>query len=455
MSNTSLFRKWRQDEVGSTAMIYAIILPVLIGMGALAIDVGHFEQRNARIQSAADLAALAAALEYQATNDRDKARLAGKGDAYENGYIAQGGSIEVESPITTGPFAGSEGAVVRITQKQDRYLSSIFPNQKDVVHVVEATVVAAEAGAGSPACVLSLNETATRALELRGNTRLNFGGCGAHSNSTANGAIDFNGNSSITAECISTRGTVTGAERAANLQCDAPKENSAAVADPYADVMVNQALVSSLPCQDPPSSNGNGGGGGNGKKKNNNNNSSNDDPFSIGPSVPGGPVRFCGGRVSINETLTLAPGTYYFDDADLRFTGQGGLDASPPDGVTLVFLNGGELDNINGGEISIRAQSTGPFAGIAVFRDPDSSSSNERIRINGNQDLQIDGALYFPNGDLEFSGGADATSGCTQIIADTVIFTGNSELTLTDCEPLGTRDIDGPGSTGSGVKLVK
>ena len=364
LSNTSLSKTWRRDEDGSTAMIYAIILPVLIGMGALAIDVGHFEQRNARIQSTADMAAMAAALEYETTSDRDKARLAGRGDAYENGYVAQGGSIEVESPITTGPFAGSEGAVVRITQKQDRYLSSIFPSQKDVVHVVEATVVAAS-GAGAPACALALNETANRAFELRGNTTLDFGGCGGHTNSTANGAFDLNGSSSIRGECVSARGTITGAtDSNAILDCGEPRANAAAVIDPYADVTVDQALVSNLPCQDPPSSNGNGGGGngnGNGKKNNNNNNSSNDDPFSIGPSVPGGPVRFCGGRISINETLTLAPGTYYFDDADLRFTGQGGLDASPPDGVTLVFLNGGELDNINGGEISIRAQSDWTF----------------------------------------------------------------------------------------------
>lgn len=430
MSNTSLLNRWRRDEDGSTAIVYAIILPVLIGMGALAVEAGHYQQRNARIQSAADMAAIAAALEYQATNDRDKTELAARGDAYENGYVVEGGTIEVESPITTGPFAGSEGALVRITQKQDRFFSQIFPNNKDIIHKVEATVVAA-LGAGSPVCALSLNESDSRAIEITGNTDVNLDSCAIHTNSSANGAFRLGGSGEFTGECISAVGTVDIANSGDDLECDEPLENTAAVVDPYADVAIDEALVDSLPCED------------------------NVGQIKKNETETLGPGRYCS-NITLNGTLNLEPGTYYFDNADLRFNGNSAtLNAAPPDGVTLVFLNGGELGQLNGGDISIRAQNSGTFAGIALYGDPESSNSNSDIKINGNQDLSIEGAIYFPNQDIEFSGGSGFNSSCTQVIGNTIKFTGNSGLTVTDCAPLGTSEITGPPSgSGTGVKLV-
>jgi len=425
MSKISVINRWRRDETGSTAMVYAIILPVLIGMGALAIDAGHIEQRAARIQSTADMAAIAAALEFQATNDRDKAKLASRGDAYENGYVVEGGSIEVETPITTGPFAGSEGAIVRISQKQDRYLSSIFPSQKELVHVVEATVIAA--GGEGPVCVLALNGSETRAIDVTGNTEVDLDACGAHTNSTADGAFRLGGSGELAAECASAVGTVDIANSGDDFECPKPYENAAVVIDPYADVDVDPAVVASLPCEGSVS-----------VKKN--------------KTETLGPGRYCG-NITVNGTLNLEPDTYYFDNADVKFNGNSAvLNAAPPEGVTLVFLNGGEPANWNGGDISIRAQSEGHYAGIALYGDPETGNAG-KIKINGNQGLSIEGAIYFPAHDIEFSGGSGFNSACTQIIADTIKFTGNSGLTLTDCAPLGGREIIGPGKA-TGVKLV-
>src|SRR6516165_6170804 len=50
-----------RDETGATAVIVAVILVVLLGCAALAIDIGSFYQAQRQAQAAADAAALAGA----------------------------------------------------------------------------------------------------------------------------------------------------------------------------------------------------------------------------------------------------------------------------------------------------------------------------------------------------------------------------------------------------------
>ncbi len=425
MSNMSLFKRWKADQNGSTAMVYAIILPVLIGMGALAIDAGHAQQRNARIQSSADMAAMAVALEYQMTSDRDKAKLAGRGDAIENGYVVAGGSIEIETPILTGPFAGNEGALVRITQKQDRYLSSIFPSQKDLVHTVEATVVSA---AGQPVCALALHPTNTAAIEITGSADIEMEGCAMHTNSTAAEAFSLGGAGVVTADCISASGTVT-ESTAHSLACGDPESNAPKVTDPYADVDV-PANVLGMACKDP--------------------------VYTGQGAMEMSPGRYCPSKgYGVNGRLDLlSKGVYIFDGINgggSMFVKAKGSIYGPPEGVTLIFMNGARLENTNGGVMELYAQPDGPYAGILMYADRHTSDPNTVVRINGNQGARFEGALYFPTQKLDFRGGADLNSDCTQIIASQIEFSGNSALTNNDCGPRGTRSIS---TSGEGVKLV-
>jgi len=54
-------RKWFEEESGSMALLSAIILVVILGMAALAVDVGHLMTVKAELQKAADAGALAGA----------------------------------------------------------------------------------------------------------------------------------------------------------------------------------------------------------------------------------------------------------------------------------------------------------------------------------------------------------------------------------------------------------
>jgi len=52
----------------------------------------------------------------------------------------------------------------------------------------------------------------------------------------------------------------------------------------------------------------------------------------------------------------------------------------------------------------------------------------------------LGGAVYVPHGTLQYAGGNNTSTNCTQVIADTVTFVGNSLLKI-NCSGYGTRPI--------------
>src|SRR5437870_51260 len=109
----------------------ALCLTVICGFVALAIDGGVLLDDRQRMQSAADMAALAAAenlfLNWQANQGVDiggTAAAKAKELAAQNGYPdVPGGSSQVYAgPPQSGPFQGQPGyAEVIITYKQQRF----------------------------------------------------------------------------------------------------------------------------------------------------------------------------------------------------------------------------------------------------------------------------------------------------------------------------------------------
>lgn len=411
-----MIKRYCDNNEGATAIIYAITLPVLIGFFALSVELGHYQQRNAQIQASADMAALAAVMEYNLTGDRDKALLAARGDALENGYVIQDGALTVESPITSGEFAGNEGAIVRLEQNQERYFSQIFPIKGEVTHVVEATVLGKKSG--KPVCVLTLSSTASPALSITGSTDVNIQQCGLHSNSTASPSVSNTGAGSLTAECVSASGgigTMAGTTFT-DPDCPTAKANRPAIIDPYLDIDV-PANVAAMPCLTPNFANG-------GMEL-----------------VPG---RYCGKDLAPRGLTTfVSPGVYIFDGIGIFARAKASMVG---DGVTLIFMNGGHLDNSNGGQMTLTAPTTGPYAGILMYSDRNTSNPSLNFLFNGNQSAKLEGVLYFPTQRVDFRGGANLNSVCTNIVADTVVFSGNSALTNSGCETAGARPISAGGT---------
>jgi len=112
--------------------------------------------------------------------------------------------------------------------------------------------------------------------------------------------------------------------------------------------------------------------------------------------------------------------------------------------VTIIFTSSTGANyadaTINGGAtLAITAPTTGAPAGIALFGDRNMPTSTT-FKFNGGDTQTIGGAVYLPKGTLQYAGGNNANTNCTQVIGDTVSFVGNSLLKI-NCSGSGTRPI--------------
>jgi hypothetical protein len=161
---------------------------------------------------------------------------------------------------------------------------------------------------------------------------------------------------------------------------------------------------------------------------------------------------FCNGiKITGNKTLNLCPGVYIIDQGLLSL--QSGTINAPPSsgcgttgGVTIILANdtgGAPADvKINGNfTLNLTAPTTGSTAGIALFQDRVSCPGCGN-KINGGSSSNITGAIYFPTNAIEYSGGS-STGGavCTQLIAYTITFKGNSTFN-SNCNSAGTKTIN-------------
>ncbi len=118
--------------------------------------------------------------------------------------------------------------------------------------------------------------------------------------------------------------------------------------------------------------------------------------------------------------------------------------------VTLIFKGKWDIKLNGNSTINISAQTTGTYAGLALFG---SRSSEVNIDLTGNNGAKVVGAIYSPNkdSDIVYTGSSLAYSAgqCTQVIGGTVTFWGNSNFS-TNCSNSGTKEI----KTAQSLKIV-
>jgi hypothetical protein len=162
--------------------------------------------------------------------------------------------------------------------------------------------------------------------------------------------------------------------------------------------------------------------------------------FSAKSTVTIDPGVYCGGMsFNAKANVTLNPGIYYIDGGSFSANVNATVHGT---GVTLVFTkkSGSSWPSatINGGAtINLTAPTTGPTRGIVIFGDRNMPVGTA-FKLNGGSSQYFGGAVYIPNGAINFSGGASTSTSCTQIIGDTVSFTGNAGLAI-NCSSYGTK----------------
>lgn len=399
-----LLRQFAADQSGSNVIIFALIMPVLVGAAALGTEVGWWSYKHKNMQSAADSGAVSAAT--AGINLTTEANAVTATYGYANGL--NNVTVTVNQPPTTGNYTSNPQAVeVIVGQPQSRLLSALFGTGS--VPIAARAVAAPNAGTG---CVLALNSTASPAVTVSGSNQLNLINCNLYSDSSASPSLNVSGSATVSANQVGVVGDISGAS---NITApNGIRTGMRPVADPYASVS---------PPPEPSCSNAKITVNSNGKTT------------SLSPGCYTGGI-----TVNAGATLNLSPGIYYLDGANLSVAGNATITGT---GVTLVFTGSGSSwgtasigSNAN---INLTAPSSGSTQGIVIYGDR-KMPAGTAFNLTGGGTQNFGGAIYLPKANLSFSGGNGTTTSCTKIVADTITFTGSSNLQV-NCAALGTAAI--------------
>ncbi len=397
-----------RDERGAVAVIFGLLLPALLGIAALAIEVGYWYSEKDKLQIAADTAAYSALVSYAVDKDLDKALAVGVAQARSSGFSGTDAQINIQIPSPDGTLGpNSSRAVLEVNTRL--FLSTLFLNAASMDIGVSSYASMDEVLENGP-CMLALKPGQSRSILIAASVKVNMN-CVVATNSATNNAIWVEGQASLTATCVRTPGTIgtNGGATVTLKDCTNgtyPRETSedsfsstpywGSPAIPDTGFNVDQAISQGR----------------------------------YGPSMPGGnvlkPGKY-GKQVEIAGPVTLLPGIYYFS-AGFRATSGGRITG---DGVTIYVDQSKVLDIAQNVAWDLKAPTSGPTSGMAIMGNPANTSSSVRlIGILGN----VEGAVYFPNQKLETESGPNlASPRCTQIVASTIDIRG-SGIINNDCE---------------------
>lgn len=409
--------KFRKAENGGVALIFGLVTPFLIGIAGLGVDTTYWMMERNKLQAATDSAAISAA--QSIALNADNAGIAAEAKKILTktyGISLAGVRHTVQHPPASGALAGDATAVAILTEKdQPIFFLGLFGVKNS--HV--ATRAVAKVDQLAEACLVALSNSEDKAIEITGNTTISLG-CGIASNSNSSQAAYFSGSSDVSTTGVSTVGDIYQTNNAKLDTNGGPlKTNAQAIVDPYGPEGRNlQVPKQPAGCAE----------------KN----------LKVQSNTTLSPGRYCGGIDFTGGTATFEPGVYIIDGGD--FKANGGATLVGED-VTFVLTGKSnkiaQLDVNGGAQVALHAPKSGTsMDGILFFQDPDGGTPHgSQSKLNGTADLDLSGALYFPNEKLEISGGSASNISCLQIIADTIKISGNSKITSTCDKNAGTESL--------------
>ncbi len=394
-----LLQHFLHDQSGSYVLVVALMMPVLLGSAGLGTEAVWWLYKHKNMQSAADSGAVSAAT--AGSNIIAQANSVAASYGYVNG--ANSVAVTVNQPPSAGNYTTASQAVeVIVSQSQPRMLSSLFGSGPVVI--TARAVAVPNAGTG---CVLGLDPTASSTVSVSGSNNLNLINCNLYSNSNAAPSLNVSGTAKVSANQVGVVGTVSGASNI--TATNGIKTGMRAVTDPYANVTPTMPTYCDY-----------------------NNKMQVKGTTTLSPGV------YCG-DISVNAgaTVTLSPGIYYFSGANLSVAGNATITGS---GVTLIFTgsgnNWGSATIGSNANVTLTAPTSGTTQGIVMYGDR-RMPVGTAFSLEGGGTQNFGGAIDLPKAALKFSGGNGTTTSCTQIIADTITFTGSSNVQV-NCAALGT-----------------
>ncbi len=408
-----------RNRRGTVAVLVSVVLVVLLGMTALALDGGLLQHSKRRVQGAADAAALAAATtlfrHYPSITPANadpggNAARAALTSAYNNGYANNGtnSSVTVHIPPASGPFSGQISyAEVIVTYYQPRYFSTVYGSQR---MPVTARAVARGFWGGTGKGVIVLDPTAQYALDASGNGSVTLtGGANMVVDSNNSAAARATGGGSLTAPKFEVNGGTVGTFNG-TVETGVPP-----IADPLAYLP-----APTMPSDGTMTKTNIGAG----NKR-----------YVLSPGRYSTLPNFnVGDEVILQQASAGNGGIFYIDGGGFNSTGANITMDSSTSGGVMIYNNpvnssasqGIQIQGNSAGNVNLSALTSSPYAGILFFQN---RTAAETMSVSGNGSFNLSGTFYVANALLSVTGNGTATIG-SQYISRLLNLSGGGAVTI-------------------------
>ena len=401
-----------RDRRGVVVIMFALMLPILVGFVALGVEVTFWFMQHRDLQSAADAAAIGASYSVKSNGSDSEIDAAALQEAVRNGLdTSDGDTIDVNMPPTSGSYTSNDYAVEVVLSRPVALLfSGVFLDNAISVDTRAVATLTSK----TEACVLALDTSSSGTLKNQGNANISMTGCAVAVNSSNSSAITITVNSTLTTDCASVVGGYSvGSNATLATECPSAQSGALAVDDPYVNV-AEPPIGSCLQTN-----------------------------YSISSgTLPQG--TYCQG-VNFSGTVELVTGGVYVIDRGTFRVNAGATLTGTNVTIFLTSSTGSQYASvtINGGaDVTLSANDSGDYAGILFYGDDDTPTSPPSNQtFNGGATMDLTGALYFPKGNINYTGGASLGGSCTQMIAQTITFGGDAEMN-TACSNSGMSSIE-------------
>ncbi len=372
---------------GMVAVLVAVLIPVVVGVMAVALDGGLLYLQRQQAQSAADAAALAGA--YQLYNGANFSVAQGAAIAMgaQSGYT-------IPSSNVTSPQSGY--IAVSVTASQPRLFSAVWGSGN--LSVTAGAVARGSTAPYSKAALLVLAASGT-SVTLSGTTQV----------TAVNGNIVVDSTSAMSILSSGSPGpsiTTPELDLSGNILYSGSNPNKATVtnygrsdtADPLASIPAPSS--SGMTVQSSSAINLLGSS-----------------TMTLNPGVYNGGITLSG-----YSSVTLNPGVYYINGGGINLSGSSSISGN---GVFIYNTGGGAINLSGTGNVALSPMSGGTYAGITVFQDRTNSVG---ATLSGGSNLNNSGTFYFPSSTVTLSGNGSVGVAGSQFIANKMTFSGNSGI---------------------------
>lgn len=384
-----LARRLVRSARGNTAMVFSLVLGVLAISAGAGVTIANANTVATELQDQVDALALRGAIAMRDGEDPSALeREAASALALLSGGTAGTGSATAELR-SSDPF--------HVAATMERDLSVLWGGLIGYGTVTVTRHAEAVVSAGDPVCLLVLDPDNSQAFVRRGNSGLEGEECAAQVNSTSPGALQSMGGGRVRTKST----MVSGPSASVGGFSPEPVFGAPAIPDPYANLVWPELQAS---CQSA--------------------------PISLRRetrTLAAG--QHCGGLIlATGSEVVLEPGVHVVV-GDLVVTSGSRLVGED---VTLIVM--GPTSTVRfqaGAEVTLKAQTSGPYAGLALAIAPQPTELTSEIL--GGPDFELEGALYMPTQRLFITGGgrlAQPTNRQRMIVVNRLETRGNGAIYL-------------------------